>query len=148
MPTVKAAGYLNAATSAQAGQILYNRGHWDCTVQAAADKILISKLPAGHRLLPELCSIYGNALTPAMNVDVCISLDANVLINDFALAGATANRAGVAASAVPYTLAETLGVDYENDRDVYLLINSGAATAPAGSKVVAVVASIAAARPD
>ena len=148
MATVKAAGYANAATTAQANQILYNRGIWNVTVQADGTKVLIGKLPVGHRLLPELCSIFANAATPALVADVCVAADSNKLIAAATATGGAALRAGVATSAAPYVLAEALGVDYDNDRDIYLLLTDAPNTAPAGAKVVVNIASIAVARGD
>ena len=128
MATVNAAGYSRQATSTQAGQPVVTRHRWDCDVRTAGDKVKIARLAAGHRLDPAATELIGNGSQAAMNVDVCVGSDANAIFNDEAFTAATFKR--VACSA--YQLAETLGVDYENDRDIYLLINSGAATAPAG----------------
>lgn len=148
MATVKAGGYAKVATSAQVGQALINRSVWECTVQAAADKVLIGKLPAGHRLVPQLCTLFFNASIPAVNVDLCVGSDSNTLINDQAVTASTATLASPAATAATHALLETIGVDFNADRDIYLLINSGAATAPAGSKVIATIGSIAVSNPD
>lgn len=149
MSDYKAEGYYNAATSAQVGQVLINRGVWNCTVQAATDKVFIGKLPAGHRLVPELCSVFANASIPAVNYDLCVGSNSNVLLDGIAVTASTAlvSHLDTDAEALYATL-ETIGVDFNNDRDIYLLINSGAATAPAGSKVVAQLASIAVSNAD
>lgn len=148
MPTIKAAGYANAATAAQANQILHNRGTWNTTVQAAGDKVLIGKLPVGHRLLPALCAVVANALVPAGSFDVCVVADTNKLIAGVDLTASTASYEGIADGPGAHLLGEALGVDYQNDRDIYLLLNSGFATAPAGAQVVLNYASFAAPRPD
>lgn len=131
MSTVNAAGYYKGAISAQAGQAVTTRHDWDCDVRVAADKVLIGKLAAGHQLDVAACELIANGSQAAMNVDVCVGVDASVLFNDVAIVAATFSRAASTA----YQLGETLGVDYTADRDIYLLINSGAATAPAGGKV-------------
>lgn len=131
MATVNAAGYSRQATSSQAGQPVHTRHPWDCDVRAAADKVKIGRLAAGHQLDVANCELIANGLQAAMNIDVCVGSDANVLFDNVAIAATTFSRAASTA----YQLGETLGVDYDNDRDVYLLINSGAATAPAGGKV-------------
>lgn len=131
MATVKAAGYSRQATSTSAGQPVITRHDWNCDVRAAADVVLIGRLAAGHQLDVPNCELIANGSQALMNVDVCVGSNANVLFNDVALAAATFSRAASTA----YQLGETLGVDYDADRDVYLLINSGAATAPAGGKV-------------
>lgn len=149
MSDYKAAGYFKVATGAQVGQPVINRGVWNCTVQAANDKVFIGKLPAGHRLVPELISVSANAAIPAVNFDLCVGSNSNVLLNDVAVTAATAlvTHLDTDAEALYATL-ETIGVDFNQDRDIYLLINSGAATAPAGAKVIAQLASIAVSTPD
>lgn len=148
MPTVKAAGYAKTAISSQANQSVINRHVWDCTVQAAADKVLIGQLPAGHRALLKDLSAYFNANCPAMNIDLCIGLDTNVVLNDQAVAASTATLHKPTDNAALHTLEELIGVDFDNDRDIYLIINSGAATAPAGAKVIVTVQSFPVGTPD
>ena len=132
MSTITAAGYNRQATSAQAGQPVITRHVWNADIRAAADKVLIARLAAGHRIIPQLCELIFNGSQAAMNVDVCVGVDANTLFNDVAATAATFARNGSTA----YQLAETLGVDHTQHRDIYLLINSGAATAPAGGAVI------------
>ncbi len=131
MGTTIAAGYGRQATSTQAGQPVHTRHNWDCDIRSAADKVKVGRLAAGHRLDVANCELFANGSQAAMNVDVCVGSDANTLFNDVAIAATTFSRAASTA----YQLGETLGVDYENDRDIYLLINSGAATAPAGGQL-------------
>ena len=131
MGTTIAAGYGRQATSSQAGQPVITRHDWVCDVRAAADKVKLGRLAAGHQLDVANCELIANGSQAAMNVDVCVGSDANVLFNDVALTAATFARSASTA----YLLGETLGVDYDQDRDIYLLINSGAATAPAGGKL-------------
>lgn len=131
MATVNAAGYGRQAGSASAGQPVFTPNAWDCDVRAAGDKVRIGRLLAGHRLDVANCELIANGSQALMNVDVCVDTDANVLFNDVAIAAATFSRAASTA----YQLGETLGVDHTRDRDIYLLINSGAATAPAGGKL-------------
>lgn len=131
MSNIYAAGWYRQAVSSQAGQPVFTRHDWNCDIRAALDKVYIGKLAAGHQLDVANCALSANGSQAVMNVDVCIGSDANVLINDQTLTAATFMHV------VPTTfqLAQTLGVDYTQDRDIYLLINSGAATAPAGGKV-------------
>lgn len=131
MGTTIAAGYGRQATSSSAGQPVITRHDWVCDVRTATDKVKIGRLAAGHQLDVANCELIANGSQAAMNVDVCVDSDANTLFNDVALTAATFSRA----AASTYQLGETLGVDYEKDRDIYLLINSGAATAPAGGKL-------------
>lgn len=135
MATVKAAGYSRQAISASVGQPVFTPHRWDCDVRAAADKVLIGRLAAGHKLDPNNCEIQSNGSQAVMNVTVCVGIDANVLIPATTFTASTVVRA--VPNAAAYTLAETLGVDYTQDRDIYLLINSGAATAPAGGALIA-----------
>jgi hypothetical protein len=152
MATFTAKKYRQAATSSQNGQIVINRHVWDCEVAAAADKVLIGRLPAGHRLVPELCALQANATIPVGNVDVYVNAAANadaptnLLWNDQAFVASTAERNAVDSGA--YLMAETIGVDFEYDRDIVVLINSGFATAPAGAKVLVQIASVAVAAAD
>ena len=149
MSDYKAEGYFSCATSAQVGQVLINRGVWNCTIQAANDKVFIGKLPAGHRLVPELCSVFANASIAAVNYDLCVGADTNNVLDGVAVTASTALVTHLDSDdEALYAKLETIGVDYNQDRDIYLLINSGAATAPAGSKVIAQLASIAVSRPD
>lgn len=131
MATVIAAGYGRQAGSASAGQPVFTRHDWDCDVRTAADVVKIGRLLAGHRLDVANCELIANGLQAAMNVDVYVGAPANVLFNDVAVAATTFSRA----AASTYQLGETLGVDYSQDRDICILINSGAATAPAGGKL-------------
>ena len=149
MADYKAEGYFKNAISAQANQPVIHRGAWTCTVQAANDKVFVGKLPAGHRLVPELISLFANAQIAAMNVDLCVGTNAAAVLDGVAITAATAlvSRFDLESEA-QYALLETIGVDFHNDRDIYLLINSGAATAPAGSKVVVQVGSVAVSSPD
>ena len=131
MATVKAAGYSRQATSTSVGQPVFTPHDWNCDVRTAADKVLIGRLSAGHKLDVPNCELIANGLQAAMNIDVCVGSDANVMFDNVAIAANTFSRAASTA----YQLGETLGVDYDNDRDIYLLINSGASTAPAGGKL-------------
>lgn len=131
MGTTIAAGYGRQATSSSAGQPVITRHDWVCDVRNANDKVKIGRLAAGHQLDIANCELIANGSQAAMNVDVCVDSDANTLFNDVALTAATFARSASTA----YQLGETLGVDYDKDRDIYLLINSGAATAPAGGKL-------------
>ncbi|MCR6496230.1 hypothetical protein LJB71_08375 [Thermomonas sp. S9] len=131
MSTITAAGYYQQAVSDGAGEPAFTRHDWVCDVRSAGDKVKIGRLAAGNRLDVANCELIANGSQAAMNVDVCVDVDANTLFNDVALTAATFARSASTA----YQLGETLGVDYEKDRDIYLLINSGAATAPAGGKL-------------
>lgn len=131
MGTTIAAGYGRQATSSSAGQPVITRHDWVCDVRVATDKVKIGRLAAGHQLDVDNCELIANGSQAAMNVDVCVDSDANTLFNDVALLAATFARSASTA----YQLGETLGVDYDKDRDIYLVINSGAATAPAGGKL-------------
>lgn len=131
MGTTTASGYYGQAVSDGAGEPAFTRHDWNCDVRTAGDKVKIGRLAAGNRLDVPNCELIANGSQAAMNLDVCVDADANTLFNDEAFTASTFKRAASTA----YQLGETLGVDYEKDRDVYLLINSGAATAPAGGKV-------------
>lgn len=131
MGTTIASGYYGQAVSDGAGEPAFTRHDWVCDVRTAGDKVKVGRLAAGNRLDVANCELIANGLQAAMNLDVCVDTDANVLFNDVALTAATFARSASTA----YQLGETLGVDYEKDRDVYLIVNSGAATAPAGGKV-------------
>lgn len=135
MPTVTAAGYNRVANSAQAYQPVINRHVWDVKPQANGDKVLLARLPAGHRIIPELTSVIANGATPALTYDLCVGVDGNKLITGDAVTAVTFKRTGTTA----YALVETLGVDMDNDRDVYLLLPAAPATA--GGKVILQLAS-------
>jgi len=138
MSETKADGYYRQAGSAQAGQPVITRHPWICAVQAAADTILIARLLAGHRLLPEMCQLIANGSQAAMNVDVYVGTTAtDLLFNDVAISATTFSKTNGANSAV----LEALGVSDE-DRDIRILINSGAATAPAGGKLTLQLAQV------
>lgn len=139
MATVTAPGYNRMAHSAQAYQPVVNRHVWDCDVRAAADLVKIGRLPAGHRLKPELCRLIGNGSQPVGNLDVYVDTAAQLLWNDQAFVAATYESNAVDAGA--FAMCETIGVDFNQDRDIYLLINSGFATAPAGAKIIVEIAS-------
>lgn len=135
MPTVKAAGYSRASSSAQANQPVFNRHVWDVTAQANADKVLLGVLPAGHRLHPEGSSLIANGATPAMTYDLCVGLDTNKVVTASAVTATTFKRDALALTVIN----ETIGVDFDNDRDIYLLLSAAPATA--GGKVIAIIAS-------
>lgn len=135
MSTVTAAGYNRAASSAQANQPVINRHVWNVSAQANGDKVLLARLPAGHRIIPELTSVIANGQTGAFSYDLCVAADANKLITADAVTAATFKRTGV----TTYSLVETLGVDFDNDRDVYLLLPD--APDAAGGKVILQLAS-------
>ena len=134
-----APGYNTTAISSQAHQVVYNRHVWNCTVQAAADKVFVGKLPAGHRPVLKDVSVFANANIAAVNYDLVIA--GEVVLNDVAVTASTQNLGSPTHNAALAAQEETIGVDFNADRDIYLLINSGAATAPAGSKVVVKVPS-------
>jgi hypothetical protein len=152
MTTLYANKYRDAKTSSQAGQIVINRHAWDCVVASAADLVKIGRLPAGHRLLPELCRLFASATIPVGNVDVYVNAAgnvdtaANLLWDNQAFVASTAEQDAVDAGA--YAIAESLGVDFEYDRDINVLLNSGFATAPAGSRVIVQIASYAVSNAD
>lgn len=131
MATTYAAGYGRQATSSSAGQPVITRHVWDCAIAVALDKVYIGRLAAGHQLDIPNIELIANGSQAVMNVDVCVGSDSNVLFNDVTQTASTFVRTACTA----YQLGETLGVDYTADRDIYLLINSGAATAPAGGKL-------------
>jgi hypothetical protein len=135
MATVKAAGYARASSSAQAGQPVINRHTWDVTAQADGDKVLIGVLPAGHRLHPEGSSLIANGATPAMTYDLCVGADANKVVTASAVTATTYKRDALATTVVN----ETIGVDFDNDRDIYLLLSDAPATGT--GKVIATIAS-------
>lgn len=139
MSDYKAPGYTKTAISSQANQIVCNRHVWDVTVQAANDKVFIGKLPAGHRVNLKDVSIFANANCPAVNFDLVIADE--TVFDGQAVTASTATLASTTNDADLAELEETIGVDFDTDRDIYLLINSGAATAPAGAKVIAKVPS-------
>jgi hypothetical protein len=146
------AAYRQGITVAQAGQVCINRWVYDSAVQSAADVIAVGVLPAGHRLVPELCRLEGNASIPAMNMDVYINAAANadaptnLLWDDLAMAASTAESNAVDSGA--YLMAHTIGVDHDYDREVCILVNSGFATAPAGGKVAISIASVPVSKPN
>lgn len=127
----KARGYSRQAGSAQAGQPVITRHEWDAAVQTAGDQILIARLLAGHRLIPEQCLLQLVDMA-IVNLDVCIGATANKLFTGVAVtvAGTYTKANGATTAAI-----DAFGVSDE-DRDVFILINSGAATAPAGSKAI------------
>lgn len=134
-----APGYNKTAISAQAHQVVFNRHVWNCTVQAAADKVFVGKLPAGHRVILSDVSVFANANIPALNYDLVIA--GQVVLNDIAVTASTQLTSIPTNNAALSALEETIGVDFNADRDIYILVNSGAATAPAGSKVIVKVPS-------
>lgn len=131
MSTTTASGYYGQAISDGAGEPTFTRHDWVCDIRTAGDKVKIGRLAAGNRLDVANCELIGNGSQAAMNLDVCVDADANTLFNDVALTASTFARSASTA----FALGETLDVDYEKNRDVYLIVNSGAATAPAGGKV-------------
>lgn len=138
MATIKAGGYSRQAGSAQYGQAVKTRHVWDADIRAATDKVLIARLLAGHRIDPMNCELIFNGEQAAMDIDVCVGEDDNKLFEGEAALAATYGHSVSTA----YQLEETLGIDYDADRDVYLLINSGAATAPEGGQVILKLAQI------
>lgn len=138
MSETKADGYYRQAGSAQFGQPVITRHKWICAIQSAADTILIARLLAGHRLIPEQCQLIANGVQAAMNVDVYVgTVVTDLLLNDVAIAATTFVKSNGANSAV----LEALGVSDE-DRDIRILINSGAATAPDGGMLTLQLAQV------
>jgi hypothetical protein len=146
MSTTQAAGYSRTISGTAAGVPVINRHLYDCAVQSAADLVLIGQLPPGHRIIPDLCRFYANASVPALNFDLYVNAASNVdaptnlLWDNQAVAASTAEHTAVDAGA--YLKAETIGVDFDNARDIVMLCNSGFATAPAGSQLVFIIASM------
>lgn len=138
MAQTKARGYYRQAGSAQAGQPVFTRHEYDSAVQAAADTVLIARLLAGHRLIASETKVIANGTQPVGNYDLVLDDTVDVvLINDQALVAATFNETGITNTA----LIEAIGVS-DSDRDIFLLINSGFATAPAGGKLTLVLAQV------
>jgi hypothetical protein len=131
MSEITAAGYYQQANPDGAGEPVFTRHDWNCDVRAIGDKIKIGRLAAGNQIDIANCELIANGLQAAMTLDVCIDGDANKLFNAVALPDSTFGRYVSTA----YQLGETLGVDYDRHRDVYLVVVAGAATAPAGGKV-------------
>jgi hypothetical protein len=143
-------GYRQGTISTSVGEVVVNRWVYDNVVQSAADKVAIGVLPAGHRLIPELCRLEANASIPACNVDIYVNAAANadaptnLLWDDQAISASTAESNAVDAGA--YLMAHTIGVDFDADREIIMLCNSGFATAPAGAKIAVSIASVAMAK--
>lgn len=146
MSDYNAPGYFKSAISSQAFQRVDNRHVWDCTIQSATDKVFVGKLPAGHRPVLKDVSVFFNAATAAVNFDLVI--DDETVIDNQAVSASTATLATTTNNAALHALQEAIGVDFDNDRDIYLLINSGAATAPAGARAIVTVPSYAVSRAD
>lgn len=136
MAQTKAHGYFRGIGSAQAGQTVISRHKYDSAVQVATDTVLIGRLLAGHRLDTQRTKVIANGLQPIGNFDLVVD-DATdvVILNDQAVAATTFAEFGLTNSAA----IEALGVS-DVDRDIYLLINSGFATAPAGGALTLVLA--------
>lgn len=136
MATINAAGYSRQAGSAQFGQAVKSQQVWNATAQANGDKVLIGRLLAGHRIDAAATELIFDGATGAMTVDVCVGDDANKVFDSVAI---LANTFGRSASTA-YELALTLGVDYSQDRDVYLLLE--VAPTVAGGRVIVDLAQI------
>lgn len=137
MSQSKARGYFRQAISAQAGQMVRTRHDYDSAIQVANDTILMGKLAAGHRLVVEGCRVIANGVQPACNLDVLVTNPGGadvLLFNDLALAAATFSDN----QAVNSAALEGLAVS-DVDRDIYILVNTGFATAPAGGKITLVL---------
>lgn len=138
MPQTKANGYYHQPGSAQAGQPVITRHEYASAVQAAADTVLIARLLAGHRLDTDNTKVIANGAQPIGNFDLVLDDTADVtLLNDQAVAATTFAEFPLVNSAA----IEAIGVA-DHDRDIYLLINSGFATAPAGGKLTLVLSQI------
>lgn len=138
MAQTKAYGYNRGIGSAQAGQAVISRHVYESAIQSAADTILIARLLAGHRLhLPDT-KFIANGSQPAGNIDLIVDDTVDVVvINDLAIAATTFAETSIANTAA----LEAIGVS-DVDRDIYILVNSGFATAPAGGKLILQLAQI------
>lgn len=139
MAQTKARGYYRQPGSAQAGQAVTSRHDYDSAVQAAADTVLVGRLLAGHRLsIPDCRLIVApGGIAPVGNFDICVDVAGNKLFTGVAV---VANTFADTAAANTAAL-EALGVS-DADRDVFMLVNSGFATAPAGGKITLVLCQV------
>lgn len=134
----KASNYGTIAVSDRAGQVIQDRRKWAVSAHANNDQVLVGYLPAGHRLVKELCKFIADGNTPAMTLDVCIGNTTQKLNSAVAV---TASTFLSQASTITDAVCETIGEQDDVNTDVFLNLTTAPTTA--GGNVYVVLAYVA-----
>ena len=115
------------AVADRAGQLIVQRKSWPVAPKTAADTIVVGYLPAGHRIHVQASQVVIEGGVANCDVDVCIGVAGNVLINT----GSHTTGTLTAVQGTDEAAGEALGVSDEN-RPILLLVNSGTFVAGSG----------------